>query len=123
MNRVLIFNFFGGVMDRGIPLYAQDIAECMRRIGIEPMELRCPRVLRRLPRMLRNPLFVLFEQVVAPLVRALRGCTLTVYPYNSAGLVDAALGRSVMVIHDLIGNSRGATGLAATYIRWTQATH
>ena len=123
MKRVLVFNFFGGVMDRGIPLYARDIAESMRRVGLEPLELRCPRALRRLPRALRNSLFVLFEQVAAPLARALRGCTLTVYPYNSAGIVDAVLGRSVIVVHDLIGNSRDTAGLAARYIRYTQAVH
>jgi len=110
-------------MDRGIPLYAQDIAECMRRVGLEPLELRCPRSLRRLPRVLRNALFVLFEQLVAPVMRALRGCAFTVYPYNSAGLLDAALGRSVIVIHDLIGNGRGNSALAARYIRYTQAVH
>ena len=123
MNHVLVFNFFGGVMDRGIPLYSQDIAECMRRVGLEPIELRCPRSLRRLPRALLNPLFVLFEQLVAPLVRELRGCSLTVYPYNSAGIIDAALGRSVVVIHDLISNGRSNGALAARYIRCTQAVH
>jgi glycosyltransferase involved in cell wall biosynthesis len=123
MTRVLVFNFFCGVMDRGIPLYAQDIAECMRRIGLEPLELRCPRWLRRLPRPLLNAAFVLFEQAGAPLVRALRGCALAVYPYNSAGVIDAALGRSVIVIHDLIGNGRGNGRLAARYIRCTQAVH
>lgn len=123
MTRVLVFNFFGGVMDRGIPLYAQDIVECMRRIGLEPLELRCPRWLRSLPRLLRNPMFVAFEQLVAPAMRALRGCALTVYPYNSAGVVDAAMGCSVVVIHDLIGNERGNSALAAKYIRCTQAFH
>ena len=123
MTRVLIFNFFGGVMDRGIPLYAQDVAECMRRIGLEPLELRCPRWLGSLPRMLRNPMFVAFEQLVAPAMRALRGCVMTVYPYNSAGIIDAALGRSVIVVHDLIGNGRGNSALAARYIRYTQAFH
>ncbi len=123
MTRVLVFNFFGGETDRGIPQYAQDVAECMRRMGLEPFELCCPRMLRRLPRGLRNAAFVLFEQVVAPLARALRGCALTVYPYNSAGVIDAVLGRSVIVIHDLIGNGRGNRALAASYIRCTQAVH
>ncbi|MGH8241717.1 MAG: glycosyltransferase [Steroidobacteraceae bacterium] len=123
MSRVLIFNFFDGVMDRGIPLYAHGIAECMRRIGIEPIGLRCPRSLRRLPRVLRNALFVVFEQLVAPAVRGLRGCALTVYPYNSAGLIDAMLGRSVIVVHDLIGNGRSNSAVAARYVRYTQAVH
>ena len=123
MKRVLIFNFFDGVMDRGIPLYAHGIAECMRRIGLEPIELRCPRSLRWLPRVLRNALFVLFEQLVAPTLRGMRRCAFTVYPYNSAGLIDAMLGRSVIVVHDLIGNGRGNSAVAARYIRYTQAVH
>lgn len=123
MKRVLIFNFFGGVMDRGIPVYAQDITTCIRRLGMEAIELRCPRSLQRAPRVLQNLMFVFFEQVVAPSMRLLRRCSLTVYPYNSAGVIDAALGRSVLVIHDLISNHRGNTRLAARYIRATQAVH
>lgn len=120
MTRVLIFNFFGGVMDRGIPLYTGDIAECMRRIGCEPLELRCPRGLQRAPRLLRNILFVIFEQLVAPATRVWRGCSVTVYPYNSVGVLDAMLGRSILVIHDLISNSQRSGALAARYVRLTQ---
>lgn len=123
MTRVLVFNFFGGVMDRGIPLYAQDIATCLRQMGFETLVLSCPRWLQSLPRPLMNLAFVLFEQVGAPVVRALRGCAFTVYPYNSAGIVDAALGRSVIVVHDLIGNGRNNARLAARYVRYTQAVH
>jgi hypothetical protein len=121
--RVLIFNFFGGVMDRGIPIYVQDIATCMRQIGIEAVELRCPRWLQRAPRALLNVLFVLFEQIVAPIMRLVRRCSWSVYPYNSAGVLDALLGRSVLVIHDLIPNHRSDTRFAARYIRATQAVH
>jgi Glycosyl transferases group 1 len=123
MNRILVFNFFAGVMDRGIPLYARDIATCMRRVGLDVIELRCPRMLRRAPRPLRNLFFALFEQIVAPAVRLLRGCYSTIYPYNSAGVIDAMLGRSVLVVHDLIPNHRSDVRLAARYIRITQAVH
>lgn len=110
-------------MDRGIPLYAQDIAECMRRVGFEPIELRCPRWLARAPRPLRNTAFVLFEQIVAPVIRVARRCSVTVYPYNSAGLVDAAIGRSLIVVHDTLSNRRANEGWAARYIRATQWFH
>jgi len=123
MKRVLVFNFFAGVMDRGIPAYTQDIVTCMRRLGMDVVELRCPSLLRPVPRTLHNLMFVFFEQVVAPIVRLLRRCSLTVYPYNSAGIVDAALGKSVLVIHDLIPNHRRNTQLSARYIRLTQAVH
>ncbi len=121
MKRVLVFNFFAGVMERGIPLYAQNLAECMRRVGLEPIEVRCPAWLRRWPRPVRNVAFVLFEQIVAPLIGLLRGCSLAVYPYNSVSIVDSLLGRAVLVVHDLIPNRRH--NLAARYICATQAVH
>lgn len=121
MKRVLVFNFFAGVMERGIPLYAHNLAECMRRVGMEPIELRCPGWLRRWPRPARNVAFVLFEQVVAPLVGWLRGCALAVYPYNSVSVVDSLLGRAVLVVHDLIPNRRH--NLAGRYICVTQTVH
>lgn len=121
--RVLVFNFFGEIMDRGIPLYAKDIAECMRRAGMKVVELQCPRWFRVGPRALRNLLFVLFEQIVAPVVRAATRCKVTVYPYNSAGLIDAVVGRSVLVVHDLLSNRRTNNSLAARYIRVTQLVH
>jgi len=123
VKRVLVFNFFAGLMDRGIPLYARNIIACMRRVGLEPIELCCPRWLHGTPRPLLNVLFVVFEQVVAPLMRVLRRCRLVVYPYNSAGIVDAALGRSVLIIHDFIGNGVRRSSLAARYITFTQAFH
>jgi glycosyltransferase involved in cell wall biosynthesis len=122
-KRVLVFNFFAGVLDRGIPLYAQDVATCMRRVGLEVIELRCPHWLGRAPRVLLNALFVVFEQVVAPLVRIARSCAWTIYPYNSAGVLDALQARSVLVLHDLISNHRRNTRFAARYIRTTQAVH
>lgn len=121
MKRVLVFNFFAGVIERGIPLYTQNLAECMRRVGLHPIEIRCPVWLRRLPRPARNIAFVLFEQIVAPLWGILRGCSLAVYPYNSVSIVDSVLGRAVMVIHDLIPNRRH--NLAGRYICVTQTIH
>jgi len=121
MKRVLVFNFFAGVMERGIPLYTQNLAECMRRVGLEPVELRCPAWLRGWPRPARNVAFVLFEQIVAPILGVLRGCSLAVYPYNSVSVVDSLLGRAVLVVHDLIPNRRH--NLAARYICVTQTVH
>lgn len=121
--RVLIFNFFGSILDRGIPLYARDIAEAMRRVGVESVELQGPRWLRSAPRPVRNCIFVFFEQVVAPIVRIVRRCSITVYPYNSAGLLDAVLDRSVVVVHDILSNRRDNRALAALYVRMTQRVH
>ena len=108
---------------RGIPVYARELEVCLRRLGVEHRELRAPAWVARTPRFVQNILFVLFEQFVAPIARILQACDLTVYPYNSAGAVDALVGRSVMVIHDLIPNRRDSRGLAALYIRACQAWH
>jgi glycosyltransferase involved in cell wall biosynthesis len=121
--RVLVFNFFSGIKHRGIPLYTREIAECMRRVGVQPVELVGPPWLRRWPALVQNVMFVLFEQLVAPAIRVLRGCSFTFYPYNSAGIIDAVLGRSAVAVHDLISNNRRAFGLAARYVRVTQRVH
>lgn len=123
-QRVLVFNFFAGVKERGIPLYAKEMGNCLERVGFTSHELACPRVLRRLPSTLLNVVFVGFEQIVAPLVRVLKGCTVTIYPYNSAGVLDALLGRAILVVHDLIPNQRPlARSLASGYVQWTQRVH
>jgi glycosyltransferase involved in cell wall biosynthesis len=121
--RVLVFNFFNGIKERGIPLYARELQTCFERIGIGHVEIACPRWARRLHPGVLNLLFVVFEQVVAPLMALWRGCRVTVYPYNSCSVIDALLGRSVMVVHDLIPNQRASRGLAAAYIRATQIVH
>jgi glycosyltransferase involved in cell wall biosynthesis len=121
--RVLVFNFFAGMKPRGIPVYARELEVCFLRLGVEHRELRAPAWMARAPAMVQNLFFVLFEQVVAPLLARWHRCTWTVYPYNSGSLFDALTGRSVMVIHDLIPNRRDSRGLAARYIRVCQAWH
>lgn len=123
LNRILVFNFFSGIKRRGIPLYAGELEECLRRLGVSHRELRAPRWVAKLPTVLQNLCFVFFEQVVAPVAGRVMGCGLTVYPYNSCSLIDSFAGRSVMVIHDLIPNRRENRGLAARYIRACQAWH
>lgn len=121
--RVLVFNFFGGIKARGIPVYAAELEECFRRLGVEHVELRAPAWLARAPTLLQNVCYVLFEQVVAPLVGRWRRTALTVYPYNACSLFDTLAGRAVMVVHDLIPNRRDSGGAAAKYIRVCQAWH
>lgn len=121
--RVLVFNFFARMKLRGIPVYARELEACFQRLGIVHHELTAPVWLARMPRFAQNLGFVVFEQLVAPLVARWHRCQWTVYPYNSGSLVDALSGRSVMVIHDLIPNRRDSRGLAARYIRTCQAWH
>lgn len=121
--RVLVFNFFAGIKPRGIPVYARELEACFQRVGVDHRELRAPRWVASLPSALQNLLFVVFEQLVAPLAGRWFGCQLTVYAYNSGSLIDALAGRSILVIHDLIPNRRDARGLAARYIQACQAWH
>jgi glycosyltransferase involved in cell wall biosynthesis len=124
MRRVLIFNFFSGVKERGIPLYASELSACMRRLGVDHVELTCPAGLRRLHPTFQNVCFVFFEQLVAPIIAGIQRCSVVIYPYNSCGIVDALLGRSILVVHDLIPNARPQRqALASMYIRLTQAVH
>ncbi|MEK8031845.1 glycosyltransferase [Ideonella sp. DXS29W] len=120
---VLVFNFFAGIKLRGIPVYSRELEACFRRLGVKHRELRAPAWVARMPQFIQNVLFVLFEQLVAPVARRLSGCDLAIYPYNSGSFIDALAGRAVMVIHDLIPNRRDSRGLAATYIRVCQAWH
>jgi glycosyltransferase involved in cell wall biosynthesis len=121
--RVLVFNFFAGLKPRGIPVYARELEICFQRIGVSHRELRGPRWLSRCPAVLQNISFVFFEQVLAPILSVWWRCSLTVYPYNSGGLLDALAGKSVMVVHDLIPNRRSSRSLAARYIQVCQAWH
>lgn len=121
--RIQVFNFFAGIKARGIPVYASELEECFARIGASYRELRAPAWMARAPGWLQNLGFVFYEQVVAPLAARWHRCDLTVYPYNSAGILDALTGRSVLVIHDLIPNRRDSRGLAAWYVQISQAWH
>lgn len=122
-SRILVFNFFAGIKRRGIPVYARELEACFRRIGVNHCELRAPSWVAYLPAALQNTLFVVFEQVVAPMAALWWRCNWTVYPYNSGSLLDAWTGRSVIVVHDLIPNRSDSRGLAARYIQVCQAWH
>jgi len=121
--RVLVFNYFAGLKPRGIPVYARELEECFQRVGAQHRELRAPAWMGAMPSWVQNVGFVLYEQLVAPLLARVWRCEFTVYPYNSSSLWDAACARSVMVVHDLIPNRRRNRGMAARYIRWCQAWH
>jgi glycosyltransferase involved in cell wall biosynthesis len=124
LRKILVFNFFNGVKERGIPVYARELEHCFERVGIRYVELACPAWARALPAPLLNVLFVVFEQFVAPVAAFVMGCRATVYPYNSAAIIDALLDRAILVVHDLMPNARTRRGgLAASYIRSTQSVH
>lgn len=119
--RFLLFNFFASVYDRGIPIYVQNVRAALERQGVVCREIRCPRLLRRMPKQLLNVAFVLCEQFVVPVLGI--GCSRVLYPYNSVSLADSITGRGVLVIHDFVSASLRRRGFLARYIRLTERVH
>lgn len=118
MKKILINNFFSGYLHRGIPVYCDNLAFALNKLGYECVQLRMPRLWYKLPRGLINILFVLFEQCYVPLYAWFSRATVTIYPYNSIALLGALSPKSVMVVHDFIPNKK--TSFAALYIRISQ---
>lgn len=119
--RILIFNFFDGILVRGIPLYVQNLRVALEQEGVSCSEMVCPASLRRLPRPLLNVLFVVWEQLLAP-IYGLR-CDRVIHPYNSASILNSITGKSLLVVHDFIFNSKRNKTLVARYVRTTQRIH
>lgn len=120
-RRFLISNFFGGVLQRGIPIYVQNLRIALEQEGITCREVRCPAMLRRLPHPWLGLLFITWEQLVMPVLSL--GYDHAFYPYNSTSILDSVTGKSVLVVHDFIPNSRRNTKVLANYIRTVQRIH
>jgi glycosyltransferase involved in cell wall biosynthesis len=98
---VLINDFIGGVLDRGIPLYVRNIVFGLEEEGFRVSVVRAPAICRRLPRGIFYLIAVVFEQAVMPVIGALKRADITLYPYNSIALIDLLTGRGRIVVHDL----------------------
>lgn len=115
---ILIFNFFGGLLNRGIPLYVDNLCAAFEYAGVSCRQFTCPRFLRRLPRPFLNILFVLTEQLVMPVLSIAHDRT--IHSSNSVSVLGAFSKRTALVVHDFIPNNRRNVALAARYIRMTQ---
>lgn len=120
-QRILIFSFFAGVLDRGIPLYVDNLAVALEAAGIECRQVRCPRFLYRVPRPLLNLLFVLTEQVLMPVLALFYNKA--IYPYNSVSLCGSFSRRTAIGVHDFISNHRSALTTSSLYVTATQRFH
>jgi len=98
---ILVNDFIGGVLDRGIPLYVRNLVDGLREEGFRVSVVRAPALCRALPRNLFYMLAVLVEQTALPLIGFLLRADLTLYPYNSVAVVDLLTGRGRIVVHDL----------------------
>ena len=114
--QILINDFIGGVLDRGIPLYVRNLVTGLQTEGFRVRVVRAPPIFRKLPRGLFYMIAVLFEQTVPPLIGLLSRADLTLYPYNSVAVVDLVTRRGRVVIHDLEQLNRGMSPSKAYYL-------
>ena len=104
---ILINDFIGGVLDRGIPLYVRNLIGGLREEGFEVSVVRAPSICRVLPRSLFYMIAVMVEQIALPIVGYLLRADLTLYPYNSVAIADLFTRRGRIVVHDLEQLNRG----------------
>lgn len=119
--RILIFNFFSGVMERGIPIYCKNLRGALEIEGHQVVELRCPVFARHFPKPVLNLLFVLFEQLLMPVLSLF--FSRSIYPYNGMSVLGSLHSGSLLVVHDFIPNRLRDKSLVARYIRLTQRAH
>jgi hypothetical protein len=104
---ILINDFIGGVLDRGIPLYVRNLIGGLREEGFEVSVVRAPSICRVLPRNVFYMIAVLVEQIALPIIGYLLRADVTLYPYNSAAIADLFTRRGRIVVHDLEQLNRG----------------
>jgi glycosyltransferase involved in cell wall biosynthesis len=114
--KILINDFIGGVLDRGIPLYVRNLIEGLRAEGFDVRVARAPALCRALPRNVFYALAILVEQIALPVIGLLRRADLTLYPYNSVAIVDLLTRRGRIVVHDLEPLNRPMSFSKAYYL-------
>lgn len=113
---ILINDFIGGVLDRGIPLYVRNLIDGLNEEGFRVRVVRAPAFCRKLPRNLFYGIAVLIEQAVLPAIGFVLRADLTLYPYNSVALADLVTRRGRIVVHDLEQLNRGLSPSKLYYL-------
>lgn len=98
---ILVNDFIGGALDRGMPLYVRNLIDGLVEEGFRVSVVRAPRICRRLPRGLFYLIAVLIEQALLPLLGLIWRADLALYPYNSIAILDLLTRRGRIVVHDL----------------------
>ena len=65
---ILVNDFIGGVLDRGIPLYVRNLIEGLQEESFRVSVVRAPALCRKLPRNVFYMLAVAVEQTLLPLI-------------------------------------------------------
>jgi hypothetical protein len=113
---ILINDFIGGVLDRGIPLYVRNLIDGLQQERFRVRVVRAPGICRKLPRSLFYLIAVLVEQTVLPAIGLFTRADLTLYPYNSVAILDLVSGRGRIVVHDLEQLNRPMSPSKAYYL-------
>jgi glycosyltransferase involved in cell wall biosynthesis len=113
---ILINDFIGGVLDRGVPLYVRNLIGGLREEGFVVSVVRAPGVCRLLPRNVFYMVAVAVEQIVLPVLGLVLRTDVTLYPYNSVAIADLFTGRGRIVVHDLEQLNRGASFSKSYYL-------
>jgi len=113
---ILVNDFIGGVLDRGIPLYVRNLVDGLKEEGFRVSVVRAPGFCRRLPRNLFYMIAVLFEQTAMPMIGFTLRTDLTLYPYNSVAIIDLFTRRGRIVVHDLEQLKRGVSPSKIYYL-------
>ncbi len=98
---ILINDFIGGVLDRGIPLYVRNLIYGLEEEGFRVTVVRAPAFFRKLPRNLFYFISVSVEQFILPVIGFVLRADVTIYPYNAIAVLDILSGRGRIVVHDL----------------------
>ncbi|MDM2748557.1 glycosyltransferase [Citrobacter sp. Cs237] len=125
MKKVLLFNFYKGILYRGIPIYSSNLNVAFQKNECLVNEWSCPSYLNKLPRIILDLLFILCEQIIIPFLSYFGRYDKVIYPYNSCSILSAFTNKSLLIIHDFIPNKKAnkKLSLSALYIVITQHIH
>ncbi|MES4612564.1 glycosyltransferase [Ewingella sp. CoE-038-23] len=125
MKKILIFNFYKGILLRGIPIYTDNLVLALKKDGCEVKQFICPKFIAKLPRAIIDIMFVFSEQILVPIIGILGGYDKVIYPYNSTSILSALTKKSLIIIHDFIPNRKikSAKSISSLYIVISQRIH
>lgn len=115
--KVIVNNFFDGILKRGIPIYTSELVQKLRDNNVQVIYVACPKAFHKLPSWFLNVLFIIVEQLLIPIMGIFYRTKYNIYPYNSSSIIDLLLGKAIVIIHDFISLKKNKRNLAAIYVK------
>lgn len=106
MKKVLVFNFYKGIIARGIVVQMDNFCHALNKNNVPYDVISCPAIFRRFP--ILGIVFLLYEQFIVP-IKALR-YDVVVYPFNSISIFAPLHRGSLLIVHDFIQNRKKFPG-------------